>query len=82
MHCFDERRRTPSTQIANAVHADCERRPCRLRTPSMQIANAVHADCERRPCRLRTPSMQIANAVHADRGRYTTTKVDVLFAKS
>ena len=60
MHCFGERRRTPSMQIANAVHADCERRPCRLRTPSTQIANAVHADC----------------------GRYTTTKVDVLFDKS
>ena len=33
-------------------------------------------------CTLRTPSMQIADAVHADRGRYTTTKVDVLFDKS
>ena len=44
MHCFDERQRTASTQIANAAHADCERRPRRLRTPSMQIANAVHAD--------------------------------------
>lgn len=26
------RLRTPSMQIANAVHADCERRPIRLRT--------------------------------------------------
>lgn len=60
MHCFGERLRTPSTQIANATHTDCERRPHRLRTPSDQIANAVHADC----------------------GRYTTTKVDVLFDKS
>ena len=60
MYCFDERRRTPP----------------------MQIANAVHADCERHPIRLRPPSDQIANAVHADRGRYTTTKVDVLFDKS
>lgn len=60
MHCFGERQRTPPTQIANAIHTDCERRPCRLRTPSTQIANAVHAD----------------------RGRYTTTKVYVLFDKS
>lgn len=60
MHCFDERRRTPPTQIADATHTDCERRPHRPRTPSTQIANAVHAD----------------------RGRYTTTKVDVLFDKS
>ena len=60
MHCFGERQRTPPTQIANATHADCERRP--------------HG--------LRTPSTRIANAVHADRGRYTTTKVDVLFDKS
>lgn len=60
MHCFGERQRTPPTQIANAVHADCERHPHRPRTPSTQITNAVHAD----------------------RGRYTTTKVDVLFDKS
>lgn len=32
--------------------------------------------------RQRTPPTQIANAVHADRGRYTTTKADVLFDKS
>lgn len=32
--------------------------------------------------RRRTPPMQIANATHTDRGRYTTTKVDVLFDKS
>lgn len=60
MYCFDERRRTPP----------------------MQIANATHTDCERHPHGPRTPSTQIANAVHADRGRYTTTKVDVLFDKS
>lgn len=54
----------------------------RQRTPPTQIANATHTDRERRPCRLRTPSTQITNAVHADCGRYTTTKVDVLFDKS
>ena len=25
MHCFDERLRTPPTQIANAIRSDCER---------------------------------------------------------
>lgn len=39
-------------------------------------------DRERHPRRPRTPSDQIADAVHADCGRYTTTKVDVLFDKS
>ena len=38
----------------------------------------MHSFGERR----RTPPTQIANAVHADCGRYTTTKVDVLFDKS
>ena len=33
-------------------------------------------------CTALAPSTQSANAVHADRGRYTTTKVDVLFDKS
>lgn len=32
MHCFDERLRTPPTQIANAT---------------TQIANAIRSDCER-----------------------------------
>lgn len=43
---------------------------------------ALTKDSERHPHRLRTPSTQIANAVHTDCGRYTTTKVDVLFDKS
>lgn len=43
---------------------------------------ALAKDGERHPRRLRTPSTQIANAVGTDRGRYTTTKVDVLFDKS
>mgnify|MGYP003289554179 CR=1 FL=1 len=43
---------------------------------------ALAKDGERHPRRLRTPSTRIANATHADRGRYTTTKVDVLFDKS